>query len=525
MTSDTASTSDRRALEYVAFAFATLVVAWFVYLLVLSGAAWLHPEALAGSVYVWSNPGQSFLQMLRKIFDWRAFDPNVNRVRPLNDIAEVIDAIARPYVTILFGVQPSLNVTTVGTALLAPAFFFAWFRRVMKDRAPALMLMLLFISSIGFLSLTIAYVHPAKRVNLVLLCAALYFAQRAEDRVGPRDFAWMYCCLFASFFSDELALANFLIVGLIYWPAIAHTRKQMIAFALLPVLFLAMTKWGLPAIYRIWSVHGPWDALADHKKFAVFGYLLTGEFHLAAAIQLGRSILSTFGISTHTAASETLAILCLVGGTVFAVFRSTPKRFSGVTANKVLLAALALVAANWFATLLDWYPFPHEVSYLGSFNYYYHSSIVVPVLVWLAFFLKRLLPTPTTLYDLALLTAAAIVAAANFSMFNSVNTLVKVIHYYPYSHAALFAPVVEISQLPRGSSAQVAIRADSEGEYRTFEAALRHIFGKRWDQNGFYRTHKMLAATPIMSDAHIGHLFRSYRPWVVTDVRIERYPR
>src|SRR5262252_2305479 len=65
--------------------------------------AWLHPEQFATSAYVWNFPSQEgFGERIRKALDWKAFDPNVNRVRPLNDLADTIDAIARPYLTQLF---------------------------------------------------------------------------------------------------------------------------------------------------------------------------------------------------------------------------------------------------------------------------------------------------------------------------------------------------------------------------------------------------------------------------------------
>src|SRR6266446_3836298 len=72
-----------------------LMHAWF-----WSSASWLHPELLGTAAYVWGMPDLDTLtQLVRKVFDWKAFDPNVNRVRPLNDVVEVIDAIGRPFLT------------------------------------------------------------------------------------------------------------------------------------------------------------------------------------------------------------------------------------------------------------------------------------------------------------------------------------------------------------------------------------------------------------------------------------------
>jgi hypothetical protein len=142
----TVTSSDRTfwgigSTEVAAYAAAFLTVGWASYLLLLSDAAWLHPEVLGSSSYIWIAPGkESIAAMLRKVFDWQAFDPNVNRVRPLNDLFEVIDAIARPYITLLVDIQASLNISTVLTFVVAPALMFGWFRRVTGSVVPAVVI-------------------------------------------------------------------------------------------------------------------------------------------------------------------------------------------------------------------------------------------------------------------------------------------------------------------------------------------------------------------------------------------------
>ena len=75
----------------------------FCYLAFWSDDGWFHPEILGSASYIWLRPGnESLIDMLRKVFDWKAFDPNVTWLRPLNDFFEVVDAIVRRYV-LLFG--------------------------------------------------------------------------------------------------------------------------------------------------------------------------------------------------------------------------------------------------------------------------------------------------------------------------------------------------------------------------------------------------------------------------------------
>lgn len=484
-------------------AFAT--IGWFLYLLVGSDAAWLHPEVLGSSAYIWIAPGQESLgAMLRKIFDWKAFDPNVNRVRPLNDAFEVIDAIARPYITLLIGIQASLNISTVLTAVAAPLLLFGGFRRIVAASIPAIVLTLVFISTTGFLSLTVAYLHPAKKLNLIFLCAALYFAERMRNGENGRNAAWLALSLVASFFSDELGLGNFVLIGIIYWRELVADWRRVALFVALPVLFVVATKWGLPALYGRFSVHGPWDAFNDPKKLAVFSYLLDVEFYRACAEQLARSILSTVGISLHTGATAIATLVVLIGIPAVHVFRSGPLSIAAVLRDRLVLATIALILLNGYATLLDWYPFPNEISYLGSFNYYYHSSMAVVVLIWLAFALQafRIDRSPALM-----LAAAAVIAISNFVIFRNVNELVKIIHYYPRSRDTIFAA------LQKGTLA--GLLPDPVGQEADFDAAAKIVFSARWQQNGFYLTHRMLVDRNIfiMDEEHLKHLLHAYRPW------------
>lgn len=474
---------------------AAVIGGWFAHLWLFSDAAWLHPELLGSSYYVWFHPETDTLwTQLRRMVDWKAFDPNVNRVRPLNDVFEVIDAIARPYLTQLFGPRPALLPSSVLTVILLPWLLFGWLRSVLNARTPALLLTLLLVASPAFLSVTVASMHPAKRISMLLLCAALYIAQRHDE--SGRGFTALLGALLAGFLTDEAGLAAYPVIALLYWRSIVRDRRRLFTFLLLPFAFLSLTKWLLPAIYLHLSVHGGWDALSDGKKFAVFRHLLGQEFYVAAARQTARSILSTIGVATHIPVTE---IAALVGVSAVTAWQARSRN------NQAIIALLALVGASGFVTLLDWYPFPHEISYLGSFNYYYHSPIALLVVAWLALAVKGV-PANRSL------TAVLVIAAAvgNLVMFERVNRLAAAIHLYPYSNTA----VLEALSSP---SPVVRLKPDPAGETARFELTLREIFGDRWRENGFYRTHQLLKPTPLMGDTQIKLLFRAFYPHITVE--------
>jgi hypothetical protein len=495
------------SIRWSAVAVAAASAGYAIWLLV-SPASWIHPEVFAGSVYVWINPGQeSFAAMLRKVFDWKAFDPNVNRVRPLNDLFEVIDAIVRPYLTMWLVPLASLSPSTLIAAIATPLCLFGYFRRRIGDIGLALVMVALILSTTGFLSLTVATLHPAKKINFVLLAAAFFFAERNRGS----DIRWMMISVFASFFADELGLANFVIIGLIYWRRITEHRTTLLAYASLPLLFLIVTKWILPIAYYRFGWHGAWDALADQNKFGVFGYLIYPDFYQAAWSALGRSILASIGISLHTPATEAGVAGTVVISTVAAWL------MFGRRVERLILVAAALIALSTYATLLDWYPFPHEVSYLGSFNYYYHSPVVILVGLWLAEWL-RIVSAPIRSVAIAV---GALAICANFVVFARVNDLVEMIHYYPHSRTSLFALLDRVGAMPAGQAETVTVTVDSSYERQRFEAAGAALFGTR--ANGFRDVFTMLVPTPIMSPSNVANMIHSYYPFHKIKVDIQSY--
>lgn len=81
--------------------------------------AWIHPEQVRAAVYIWTPSTEGYGQLLRRSLDWAALDASdpvhwqeqapAHRVRPLSDIAQVIDALARPAISRWLYPHPSLS--------------------------------------------------------------------------------------------------------------------------------------------------------------------------------------------------------------------------------------------------------------------------------------------------------------------------------------------------------------------------------------------------------------------------------
>ena len=156
---------------------------------------------------------------------------------------------------------------------------------------------------------------------------------------------------------------------------------------------------------------------------------------------------------------------------------------------------------------------------MGSFNYYYHSVIVVLVVLWLAFATAAFVPAAfdkdggRIAFHTAAVTVASCIAAANFWIFENVNRVVQVIHLYPYSQRQITAALALIQQTETRRDVRICVKGDPDGERQKLTAEVRRLFGERWQDNGFYQSFLAISRTPIMTDAHVSHLVRTYFPF------------
>jgi len=527
-----AGTVSRRSTVLVTALMIALPALYGISLWLDQREAWLHPELLATSEYIWSAPNEGVVKRLRKALDWKAFDPNVNRVRPLNDLMETIDAVARPYITAVYGPHPSMTPIAVLTAASSPLFLFMYLRRAGLGLMPAAALTGLFISSTGFLSVVVAYIRPAKKITVLACCLGLYLAERHAMNHRRNSFLGLLSVLFLSFFADEMGLVQYPVLAMLFFPSLLGSvpRWKRVAFVTLPALFLISVAWLLPAIYAKFSMHGAWNALGDTKKIAVFGYLADPFFYEAARAHISRAVLTTAGIHTHVVVSEAVALILLIAWpivTVIARFGTAPTRY------RLAASAAAVVTAGLYATLLDWYPFPEEISHLGSFTYYYHSPLTILVIVWLAFSWQVLVEAYGARVNVRRIgiavasMACASMIVANFVMFHHVNRLVQIIHTYPFATEDLFDQLHAISTtLPdmraRGGNNAVTVEFVRTRERLTaeYERHLVWVFGDRWQDNNFYRLFQQFRITPITKDETVSYLVRAYYPRSKFDIHI-----
>jgi hypothetical protein len=108
-------------------------------------------------------------------------------------------------------------------------------------------------------------------------------------------------------------------------------------------------------------------------------------------------------------------------------------------------------------------------------------------------------------------------------LFDRVNRLVEVIHYYPYSTDALFRAADQVKRPASGEKLTFIAVADPIGERARYEADLRALFGDRLSDNGYVSTFAMVERTPIMTRAHLAHFFHAFYPLSVISVDV-RHP-
>ncbi|MGE3908220.1 MAG: hypothetical protein AB7K36_02630 [Chloroflexota bacterium] len=486
--------------------------------------AWIHPELFGTSQYVWMNGDESVWMRLRKAADWKAFDPNVNRVRPVSDLVDTVDTVIRPYQTRILGPHPSITPSAVLTAVIAPLVMFFYLRRLGLGLVPASALTGLFISSIGLLSVLVVYVRPAKKVTVVTFAVSLFLAER-HRRTGDRGSFWaLVGVMFASLFADELDLAKYPIIGLMYGRSLVWNapRWKALTFLAIPLAYLAAVAWALPAFYLAFSVHGQWDALSDGQKLAVFRFLVTPYYWVVGITQFARALLTTAGVGVHTPLHEGIALAAFSAATALPLLR---RMGTGQQRYGLFASAASLVAMVYYATLLDFYPDVAQLTdraYLSSFTFYYHSAVPIMVIVWAAHVWLTVSDGLTVQVERRRVAETLAVAGCvlamigSFATWHQVNLLAQTIHLYPYTSESLFAVLREHQRELRVSRPErpVALTFIKEREVldAEYDATLRQLYGDRWQDTVWYRQLETFKKTPIMLDQNVEHLVHAYFP-------------
>lgn len=369
---------------------------------------WFHLELLPVSEHVRDRG-------LLSVFDWSLFDINPARLRPLSDLTEVIDAILRPHTVWLFGHHASLSLSSVAVAIFCPVLFHHALRYMGLSRNEALLFTGLFIASIAFLSCFVPYIRPAKRLALLGLCALLFLVFRFIRSRSDRDFAWLCGVLFLTLFADEAGFAYWPVALLFLIPVLRG--RKLAAFCAIPFAFLLTAKVLLPPVYNLLGKSGPRDGvIATSVVEKLLESFLSIDFYALAVEDLGRAVAATFGTLSFPDFIPVAAIIAL------GIYAAVKKAWLPA------VASLSLLGVSLFLSMIDMVNTSRN--YMGMWTYYYHSSLAVLALLWVAALYNWLRPRSPKL-QLAAAFCVVAVSVLNLANFYRVNELVRIMHLYP----------------------------------------------------------------------------------------------
>lgn len=458
---------------YGAFALAAIIPATF-----WIKTGWYHYELLSVPDSVWSpaRNGSWERQLATTLYDWRIFDPNSHRLRPLSDLVEVIDAMVRPLR--LFGTHPSLSLCAVLLAVTTAVAFYRAVRESGQGRLESACYTLFFVTTIGYLSCYVPYIRPAKKLALLFCSLTLFFCSRY--RASRRGLPFLWLVVFLAFFSDE--------AGFVFWPVacgllvpimLAERRwKSLTTLAGLPLVYLVAVKLVVPSLYALVGV-------PRRMEVGVMGNLLGAlavpKFYLVACADFSTSLLATFGIVGAPGWLGGLALAAVAG-------------MAGVLVGRRQwwqLAALAVpMIASFGLTLFDGYNTPLSSNAFGALTYYYHSPIALLVVFALSQF---------RVPDQVLAPIVLVVVALNMFAFNNLNRVAVIMHTYPLDARAL----------PRRVEAPESLAAEFQRRVKLLNPRERGWFETTF---AYYQAH------PMGGSNYVRRFKRMYFPNVI-DVR------
>ncbi len=418
---------------------------------------WYHYELLSVPEAVWSpaRSGSWLRQMGTVLADWRIFDPNPHRLRPLSDLVEVVDAILRPMQ--FFGTQPSLTLCAVLLAVATMVLVYRTARASGQAAFEAAVYTLLLATTIGFLSCFVPYIRPAKKLALFFCSLMLLSCCRFRNR--RQGLVPLLASLVLAFFADEAGFVFWPVAGLLVGPIFVRERrwKGAAALAALPLVYLATVRWAVPALYALIGVPrlmqvGVMKSLLVNLTF--------GKFYLVAARDFAAGALATFGMMGAPNWIGDIALLVFAVVVIWTLLLRQWWRAAAVVAP---------VIASFGLTLFDWYNTPFGSNAFGALTYYYHS----PVALLIVFALLQW-PWPKGI----LVPGVLVIVAANLAAFSTINRLAMIMHAYPVEARALPEKLERPTELATEFASRIHRLNRREGEW------LQHTFDN-------YRNHPM----------------------------------
>ena len=518
-----------------AILFVSIIVSLVSYLWIFSEAAWLHTELLRAPEYIWTPPRDaSVLAQLRTLFDWAIFDSSPYRLRLLSDLLEVMDAITRPRTVWLFGLHPSLTLSSVTLAVLSGLCFYKALKHFGLSTAESALLTAVFLTTTGYLSCFVSYIRPAKKLAIFCICLSLCLVFRYIRIGGNRNLQIVLAGMFATLFTDEAAYASYGIASLFLLPYLLKNglRKQAVFLMAVIPLFLLFAKVILPWIYNAMGHSGPRNEVVPSRLVRkLLGYLAEPQFYVTSVEELSRAALGTFGFTRVQIDLSVPFLLVFIGCAGLALTRILVVRTSAPgmwEAWQLIIATAAVFAMGLFLTLINWNAAPFGYNYYGSVTYYYYSPIVILALVWLASVIKLVRKTVgkelcQRMFSVALLILAVPVALVNYSNFRDVNKLIQTIHMWPLEpsdfHSQVRALPAIVAALPAGAPIPVVLVADRDGLLERFYPLSRSVLGSHSIDAEKNLAHFLIH--PIGTEAYVRAYVRAFYPQHAVDVRIE----
>jgi hypothetical protein len=497
----------------------SLALGYFFWFWLFSDAGWLHPELLSISDFIWlSERRASTIHQLSTVFDWHVFDSSPYRLRAVSDITEVIDAIARPSLSWVTGLRPSVSLTALPMSIATIAVFFLAVRGMGVGTSAALLLTTVFVSTIGFQSCYIPYIRPAKRLALLGYCLTIFFILRSAQRTGTKDPYWLFLTLEFSFLSDESGFAFYPISLLLFLPQAlkkgeiaAPARRAMIILAPLPLVHALVAYAVLPQLYGFFGTEGARDqALAPQ----LIGHVLTGliepDFYRILFENLTSEMLATFGIirfehgALLTLGLVTILACCLYYNT------KAEKHSSGFPF--LVPSTVTLIGLVAFLTLIDRYNWPQEANYLGALTYYYHSVVSVAVLLFLTALFNSFVQvgTPSLTMRVPLFATVAsllsIMVVSNFAAMTQLNRVVQQMHLYELEAATIRAVANSVLM----GAERVSIDISPRHTAARFADLTRGALGPR--SAPFERVFAYYIDHPMGTEQYLERLVRAFYP-------------
>ena len=462
------------------------------------GRAWIEPELLRIGGEVWTRP--DYLSKLAVIFDWRMFEPNPHRLRPVSDFFEILDAIARPFISQII-VHPVLSVTFCTFVILVLTLAYRLFRFNQFTRAESFLFCSLLAAMPGFLSNLFVYIRPAKPLSFVLITALLLCLFKYAADLNRRRLAVIYLLLVIGGFTDELMIGAYFFVAIALLLLGTYKEGRSIGLVLIAaaltsavILFIA-----LPAMYEylgpggMRSVSLTDPASGDSIARRMLSYWTQKRLYQRGMVVSARTIAASLGFYENSAGNIAFG-LAVIGAALTALVVFFHKRLT--SAWRIGAVGLfGLLSFSQFGAWLHWYHGPLTLEDHVAVNYYYNSPVAIFATLLAAAGFKGM-QSFIARGDAARAAHTVILAAIvitgliahNVWSFMGLNDLERMYHLGPTDTEAIYRQMNQARF--RDVTPMVMVSAEPERLERmlaTYNQLGPKLFGTGWLNSSLYR--------------------------------------